>query len=385
MYPMKSWILILTALLFAATPLMLTAQHQPDAHQPAVTHAPDSAAHGAGTAEHADGHGESGKFNPSAVIMHHILETHDWHIVDIPAGTDAEGHKQYTPVGLHLPWLFFSSTEGLQFYADTHALLATGDYTVEHEILHAVDPSEDVYDFSPSKTVVQMFLILTLLTIILIRVAGKYKKRRGMAPTGAQNFFEVIITFVRDDVVRPNLGDKADAFAPYMLTLFFFIWFSNVFGLLPFNSNIMGNISITAALAVLTFILITVNGTKDYFVHIVWMPGTPIAIRPLLAVIEIASMFIKPIALMIRLFANISAGHFMVLSLVSLMFIMGKEGTSLSGALSISPVTILLTLFVFTLETLVTIVQAYIFTLLTCIFIGSAMERHEHHEEGHHH
>ena len=377
MNPMKRWILILTTLLFATTPLMLTAQqHQPEP-APQQQQVP-------ATPEEAPKHDDDGKFNPSAMIMHHVLETHDWHLLDIPAGTDEHGHHHYTPVAIHLPWLFYSSTEGMLFFSSTHELLASGDYAVEHEKLHAVDHSEHVYDFSPSKTVVQMFLILVLLTLLMTSVARAYKKRQGQAPKGFQNFMEVIITFVRDDVVRPNLKDKADAYAPYMLTLFFFIWFSNMFGLLPINSNIMGNISITAALAVLTFILINVNGTKDYFVHIVWMPGTPVAIRPLLAVIEIASMFIKPVALMIRLFANISAGHFMVLSLVSLIFIMGKEGTSLSGAMTISPVTILLTLFVFTLETLVTIVQAYIFTLLTCIFIGSAMERHEHHEEHHH-
>ncbi|MCB1148293.1 MAG: F0F1 ATP synthase subunit A, partial [Leptospiraceae bacterium] len=162
-------------------------------------------------------------------------------------------------------------------------------------------------------------------------------------------------------------------------TLFFFIWFSNMFGLTPLNSNIMGNISVTAALAVLTFIIVQFNGTKDYWRHIFAMPGIPIAIVPLMTVIEIISLFVKPFALAIRLFANISAGHFMVLSLISLIFILGKSGESIGGALGIMPITILFTLAILSLEVIVAIIQAYIFTLLTAVFIGMAHESHDDH------
>lgn len=359
-----------------------TPQAQPQPTQQ-VQHAPEAAHQ---PADHAEGHEhaeEDGKFNPSKMIMHHILEAHDWHIVDLPAGTDAAGKKQYTSIALHLPWILYSSKNGFQFFASTHALEEV--YFLDHET-HKPEPDKDetLIDFSPSKTVVQMFIILLLVTLIFSSVAGSYKKREGKAPKGLQSFMEPVIIFIRDEVVKPNLGKKTDKFLPYMLSLFFFIWFSNVFGLLPFNSNIMGNISITAALAFLSFLLIQFSGTKDYWKHIFAMPGVPKGILIILTPIEFASIFIKPVALMIRLFANISAGHFMVLSLISLIFIMGKEGTSLAGAAGIAPVSILLTLFIFCLETLVTILQAYVFVLLTCTFIGLAMEEH-HHEEDHEH
>jgi F-type H+-transporting ATPase subunit a len=378
----------------------------------------------------AEGEKGGNEFDASETILNHVLDSHDWHLLDIP-GKDASGNKVYHPVALHLPWLFYSSKHGIQFYANTDALNAGGLfyadahegslYTLKDgassghgpeleephgeeghgdeghtdeggEQLHAdegghghfdaaalADTEASILDFSPTKTVVQMIIILFIVFFVFLAVARGYARNRGKAPTGMQSFFEPIILFVRDDIAREYLADKYLKYTPYLLTLFFFIWFSNLFGLTPLNSNIMGNISVTAALAVLTFILVQSNGSKDYWKHIVWFPGVAVPMKLLMFVIETISLFVKPFALAIRLFANISAGHFMVLSLICMIFIMGKGGETLGGAIGIAPLSIAFTLFIFTLEMIVAIIQAYIFTLLTAVFIGMARETHSDH------
>lgn len=228
-----------------------------------------------------------------------------------------------------------------------------------------------------------MILIGLLLLLVFSAVAKAYTKRENEAPKGLQSFMEPIIVFVRDEVAKPYLGDKAGKFLPYLLTLFFFIWFSNLFGLLPFNSNIAGNISVTASLAILTFIITQVNASKDHWKHVFNTPGVPSWLKfgglPLLPVVEFIGLFTKPFALAIRLFANITAGHFMVLGLISLIFIMGDNGTSLAGGFGIMPLSVLFTLVIFALEMIVAIIQPFIFTLLTAVFIGMAMESHDDH------
>ena len=361
----------------------------------------------------ADHHGE--EFDAKSTILHHILDTHDWHITDIPAGKDEHGHTKYKPIALHLPWLFYSSRDGLVFAANTHALEEKG-YMVSHEKLYAVkaggdhshegdhhaeeghgeahaeggdhehpanaDTEVSIIDLSVTKTVLQMFLIGLFLVWLFTSIAKAYVKRDGQAPKGAQSFFEPIIVFVREDIAKNYLGDKADKFLPYLLTLFFFIWFANLLGLTPFNSNIAGNISVTAALAVLTFILIQFNGTKDYWQHIFNTPGVPWWLKfgiPLMPIVELIGLFTKPFALAVRLFANITAGHFMVLGLICLIFIMGKNGTDCAGGMGIMPISVLFTTVIFALEMIVAIIQPYIFTLLTAVFIGMAMESHDDH------
>ncbi|MFN0204317.1 MAG: F0F1 ATP synthase subunit A [Bacteroidia bacterium] len=370
-----------------------------------------------------------GGFDASSTIMHHILESHDWEITEYP-----KGDGTYGSFGIHLPWLLYSSRDGVKFYGSTEAMNHSKEYIADshgkvyavksgatpahtepthehgetpatHEETHKseahgeatheakgahhapanADESVAVYDFSPSKTVVQMLIVALLLIIIMRSVAKGYITNKGKAPSGIQSFFEPIIVFVRD-FAKENIGPKYEKFMPYLLTLFFFIWFSNMFGLMPFNSNIAGNISVTAALAVLTLIIMVANGTKDFWMHMILPPGVPLGIQQLLTVIEIASnLLIKPVALAIRLFANIAAGHFMVLSLVCLIFIFGKAGQSVGGAIGGTVMGIPFAIGIMILETLVAIVQAYIFTLLTTVFLGQAMESHDHHEEGHAH
>ena len=370
---------------------------------------PDHQSHTEQSAQHDDdhsdqshageSHGEEAKgFNASETILHHVLDSHDWHITDIPSGN---GH--YTPVALHLPWFFYSSRDGLVF-SSTKALKEKG-YLAHHEKLYAlksgvkvevdehghahvddawlaanVDESISVYDFSLTRTSFQMLLIAVLLVLVFTAVARAYTRNQGKAPKGIQSLLEPIIVFIRDDVAKPYLHEKAYRFLPYLLTLFFFIWFANLLGLTPFNSNIAGNISVTAALALLTFILVQFNGTKDYWLHIFANPTAPPWLRfSIMPIVELVGIFTKPFALMIRLFANISAGHFMVLSLVSMIFILGKNGQQPGGAFGIMPLSLLFTFAIFFLELLVAVIQAYIFTLLTSVFIGMALESHDDH------
>ncbi|RMG68400.1 MAG: ATP synthase F0 subunit A [Bacteroidetes bacterium] len=354
---------------------------------------------------------EEEKFDAAGTILHHILDTHDWHITDIPTGTDAEGHATYTPIALHLPWFFYSSRDGFTFASGTESLLEKG-YVPYHEGLYPlkagvsvaehmddhghleihmeeeafkeayVDEAVTVIDLSLTKTSLQMILIGLLLLFVFRGVAKAYQRREGQAPKGFQGAMEVVIIFIRDEVARPYLGDKAMVFLPYLLTLFFFIWFANLFGLMPFNSNIAGNISVTSALAVLTFIIIQVNGTKDYWRHIFNTPGVPWWLKfgiPIMPIVEVIGIFTKPFALAVRLFANITAGHFMVLGLVSLIFIMSNAGENVAGGLGIMPISVLFSLVIFALEMIVAIVQPFIFTLLTAVFVGMAMESHDDH------
>lgn len=353
-------------------------------------------------------HGESKKVDVAALMIHHVTDTHDWHFLDIPG---EGGH--YTPVAIHLPWILYNFNNGLEFYPSTEALLATGKYVVSHEhaipvkgpvqdetlvpaenIVHAdghghepggsfeKDPSVSVLDFSITKTVLQIMLVGFALILVFTSVAKSYRTRAGQAPKGLQSLLEPVILFVRDDIARPNLQGKHEKFLPYLLTLFFFIWFSNILGLTPFNSNIAGNVSVSVALAVMTFLITNFNGSKTYWGHVFWFPGVPLPVKFLMMPVEIVGIFTKPFALTVRLFANIAAGHLMVLALIGLIFILGEGGTNIGGGMSIAPLTLAFGIFIFCLEVLVAAVQAYVFTLLTAVFIGQAMEDHSHDHHG---
>ena len=235
-----------------------------------------------------------------------------------------------------------------------------------------------VYDFSLTKTGLQILLVAILMFVVFMAVAKGYKKNEGKAPKGIQSFMEPVILFVREDIATPFLHGKHDRFMPYLLTLFFFIWFANLLGLTPFNSNIAGNTTITIMLSLLSFILILANSTKDFWAHIFWFPGVPLLVKPLMMVVEILGLLTKPAALAIRLFANISAGHFMVLSLVSLIFILGDMGYNTTGAWSITPLSLIFGLFILGVEIIVAAVQAFVFAMLTAVFIGQSMETRGH-------
>lgn len=343
--------------------------------------------------------GSEGTYNPKDFALHHISDANEWHIVGnftiplpiivyhpewgfdvfmssklpeahhaetsvIDAGDDGQNH---TGAEIHVEAEAHSNHSDYKGYVMSHSRVATHD-------------GSKFYDFSITKNVATLLITAILLLLIFISVAKAYKRNSGKAPKGLQSLMEPIIIFVRDEVVKPNLGSNTDRFLPYMLTLFFFIWIANMLGLIPLisNPNLTGNITVTMALSLLTFIITNINGTRDYWMHILWPPGVPLGVKIILIPIEILGIFIKPFALMIRLFANITAGHIIILSLVGLVFIFGKAGESLGGGLLGAAIAIPFTIFMSFLELLVAFLQAFIFTMLSSLFIALALESHDH-------
>ncbi len=313
------------------------------------------------------GHGKE-KFEPTKVIMEHIADSHMWHLW---------GHTSlplpvilYTPAGLEV----FSSAHFHHGEEDYKGTYNTYRLVEDHvKVVGAngqVDETVSVLDFSITKNVAAMFVAILVILIVFISVAGAYKKRVGKAPKGLQSLIEPIIVFVRDDIAKPNIGHKYAKFMPYLLTVFFFIWFNNLLGLIPIfpgGANVTGNIALTFVMALGTMIIVNVNGNKYYWKHI-FLPSVPFWLWPLMVVVEVVGIISKPFALMVRLFANITAGHIIVLSLISLIFIF--------ETLAIAPVSVAFVLFMDVLELLVAFLQAFIFTLLTALFIGMAVEEH---------
>jgi F-type H+-transporting ATPase subunit a len=244
------------------------------------------------------------------------------------------------------------------------------------------------YDFSITKNVFTMMLASLLLILIWGAVARGYKRNEGNAPSGIQSFFEPFFTFIRDEVTKPMIGPKYERFQPFIMTLFFFILFSNLLGLIPFfpgGANVTGNLAVTLVLAVLAFIVTNIHGNGHYWEHVFWMPGVPTFVKPILTVVEVLGLFIKPFSLMIRLFANISAGHIIILSLIGLIFLFGENGTNIGGATAGAFIGGLFTAFMNLIELLVAFLQAFIFAILTASYIGAAVEEHEHHDHEHAH
>ena len=329
-------------------------------------------------------------FNVTDMIMHHIKDAHDFHILDW------KGHAVSFPLPVIL-WtenglVTFMSSEfhhddkgevvvekGGQKFVKLHeeiyyanAEAEHGSY-ISHDAEHHATNAKPL-DFSITKLVFSMFVSMILLVLIFGFSARAYKKSEDGVPTGIAKFTEPLIVFIRDEVAIPNIGEKHyRRFLPFLLTLFFFIWINNVMGLIPFfpfSANLSGNIAFTLVLAIITFVITTMVANKDYWKHIFWMPGLPVPMKIFLAPIEFMGIFIKPISLMIRLFANISAGHIIVLSLISLIFI--------AESVWIAPASIFFSVFISVIEVLVVAIQAYIFTLLSALYIGSAIEEHEH-------
>lgn len=218
--------------------------------------------------------------------------------------------------------------------------------------------------------------------LIFFAAAKGYKNREGQAPKGIQSAVEPLIVFVRDEIAKPSIGKKHEKFLPYLLTVFFFIWIANLLGLIPFigGFNVTGNIAVALVLALLTFIITAANGNKDYWMHILWTPGVPWWLKvpiPLMFIIEFIGFLSKPIVLMLRLFANITAGHIIILAFVSLIFIFDNLYGAWGG-IGVSIVSVIFSIFMFCIELLVAFLQAYVFTLLSALYLGSAVEEHAH-------
>jgi F-type H+-transporting ATPase subunit a len=246
------------------------------------------------------------------------------------------------------------------------------------------------YDFSITKNVFTMILGSIVLIFLFLAVARGYKRNEGKAPSGIQSFMEPFFTFIRDEVTLPMIGEKHyERFQPFIMTLFFFVLICNLFGLIPFfpfGANVTGNLAVTLVLAIFTFIVTNINGNGHYWEHIFWMPGIPAWVKIILTPVEILGLFIKPFSLMIRLFANISAGHIIILSLIGLIFLFGDNGASTGGAAVGGVIGGLFTAFMNLIELLVAFLQAFIFAILSASYIGAAVEEHHHdHDEAHAH
>ena len=215
-----------------------------------------------------------------------------------------------------------------------------------------------------------LFINAALILIVMISVARAYKRNAGLAPKGLQAFIEPIVLFVKDEIVKANIGPRYEKFLPYLLTLFFFILFGNLLGLLPGAANLTGNIAVTFTLAIFTFLITNFNGNKNYWMHILWTPGVPLPLRIIILPVEIIGMFSKPFSLMIRLFAAITAGHIVLLSLLGLTFIFRSWFVGIGSSIFV--------LFISLIELLVAGIQAYVFTLFTSLYIGMAVQEHEH-------
>jgi F-type H+-transporting ATPase subunit a len=341
-----------------------------------------------------DNHGAvSSEAEITEYILHHIKDAHDFHLFSY---NDAEGHRKH--IGFPLPVIVYSS-KGLrtfmssEFHHDDsghHVVESDGVSLVKYhekiyelnEGVHAVEFDEThhptnahaVLDLSITKSVFGFLLVSLLMLFAFGRLAKQYKKQA--VPTGFGRVLEPLILYVRDEIARPNIGEKHyRRFTGFLMTVFFFIWTSNLLGLTPLGFNITGQLAVTFTLALFTYLITQFSGTKDYWKHIFWMPGVPVPMKIILAPIELLGTLTKPFSLMIRLFANISAGHIVVMSLISIAIIM-KSTLGAAGATLLS---LALSFFLTLIELLVAFLQAYIFTMLSALFIGMAVEEHEHH------
>ena len=229
-------------------------------------------------------------------------------------------------------------------------------------------------DFSITKNVLFLFITAITLLLVFLSIARRYKKNPVSAPKGIQSAFEPIIVFIRDDIAKTYIPHNYERFLPLLLNLFFFIWFLNMIGLVPFSANVSGNFAFTTALALITAVVTNFSAKKSYWGHIFWFPGVPIFVKPIMLVVELVSVLTKPFALAIRLFANITAGHLVILSFVCLIFIFGKLGQAPALGYGTSVISIVFALFIDCIELLIALLQAYIFTTLSALFIGQAVE-----------
>ena len=315
---------------------------------------------------------EQKTYNPVPKIMQHIQNSHEWHLLDY---RDNEGKLH--PVSIPLPIILYTNGN-LDFFMSSEFNHGHSDYEIEDRI-YSIDShghiteqkGTPIFDISITKNVASMLISVLLILFLLMSTANGYKKNK-YAPKKIQAFLEPLILFVRDDIIKANIGPTYKKYSFFLLTVFFFIFINNLMGLLPGSANVTGNISVTLVLSAFTFIITTISANKNYWKHI-FNPPTPLVLMPIMVPIEIFGVFTKPFALMVRLFANITAGHITILSLISLIFI-AQSGAGNGAAWGVAPLSVLFVLFIYLIELLVAFLQAYIFTLLSAVFIGLAVK-----------
>lgn len=363
---------------------------------------------------------EPEEIDSGSIIIGHVTDSHSWHICDYKYKAH-DGKEHVRPVAINLPIILideghleiFSSKRFHHGHAvyqgknHSYALLGGGlvkeevvcvkDAVVEEALVgdDVIEVGEKLYvlqkdsegnvmkpvDLSVTKTAAAIMIAVTLLIVIILVTAKKYKTRDGKAPHGMQSLVEMLVLHVRDGIVEPILGHNTNRFLPYLLTLFFFIFFCNILGLIPIfpaGANITGNIAVTAILALITFFITNIKGNKHYWKDIFNTPGVPawLKIFPLMPVVELVGVFTKPIVLMIRLFANMTAGHIVILGFVVIIFILSNNlGMAVGGAVSV--VSVVFAVFISLLECLVAYIQAFVFTMLSALYISMAVEEPE--------
>lgn len=331
-------------------------------------------------------HQTTEKFDPGSFIIDHIVDAHDWHILTTPSG-----HH----VSIPLPVIIYSKTSGWHIFwssAFHHGhreyngfMLSTeGEYKGKILERNGNEGFKPVYlDLSITKVVAGVLVSVIILLWIFLSVANRYRRLKTEAPKGVQSLLEPIIIFIRDEVAKPAIGEhKYEKFLPFLLTVFFFILLNNLVGLIPFfpfGVNVTGNIAVTMVLALFTFVITTINGNKHYWKEIYNAPGVPWWLKfpiPLMPLVELLGVFTKPFVLMIRLFANISAGHIVALGFLSLIFIFGAMSVWIGYGVSV--ISVFFTMFMILLDVLVSFIQAYVFTLLSALYFGMATVEHHH-------
>ena len=376
---------ILTAILFLTSPMILSANETTDTLQVA-SQAEEALTH--------EAHGGEVKSKEEVVydyMQHHLQDDYYFNFF-----SDAAEGKHY---GFPLPVILidgglkvfsaskFEHGEAVaevdgKFYKLFHGKIydtnAAGDLTMDE---HQHPTNTMPLNFSMTKNVVALLFTAALVFFLFFGLAKTYKNGHNNLPKGVSRVLEPLVIYVRDEISRPNIGDKKyKKFTPYLLTVFFLIFLLNILGLTPLGINVTGNIAFTLCAAAFTFFITQFSGNKDYWGHILWMPGVPVPMKIILAPIEILGMFTKPFSLMIRLFANITAGHTVVMGLIAIAFLMKEELTA-GGATVVS---LALSIFIMFIEILVAFLQAYIFTTLSSLFIGMAVQEHHHDHEVHH-
>lgn len=323
---------------------------------------------------------EEGELDVKATILDHLADSYEWHIVSYGE----------TDLTLHLPIILYSKTSGWHVFSSSK--LQNGE--AEQKGFYV--PSEGKYkgkiieidkdgsyirplDLSLTKNASSIIITSLIIILLMLSIAKAYQKEPLKPKKGFVGMMEIVIIMINDDLIKPSVGKDYKRYAPYLLTVFFFILLSNLMGLIPVfpgGANVTGNISVTVVLAAATFLVINLTGNKAYYKDIIW-PDVPIFLKfpiPIMPIIEFIGLFTKPFALMIRLFANIMAGHAIVLGLTMLIFTTVSMGSAINASMTV--ISVLFTVFISFIELLVAFIQAYVFTLLSAVFIGMARTEH---------